>query len=194
MKKIISSAVLMAAICAATFASSNSLGPTSSYQFVHGAEAGHYNLYYVSEESGDVFVKFYNTQGHLIKTDKINKTKGFRKAYDLSNLKKGIYSVIVRNGDGSSRSEIFHRPNKESVSLMVTKVPNKDKIKLLIGGVNEPVLVSLYNNNNRLIYEKEYDVQDGFTQQFDLRKIDSETITVKIKGKSFIKAEAVQLN
>lgn len=194
MKKTIGIAILMAAISVASFASSKSLGPTTEYQLVPGSVDGHYNLYYVSEAKGDVTVKFYNTKGHLIKTDKINKTNGFRKSYDLSSLNQGTYSVIISNSDGSSKSDIFHRPNEQGISLMVTQVPAKDKIKLLIGGVNEPVMVSLFDSNNRLIYEKKYNVNEGFTQDFDLRKIDSETITVKIKGKTFIKAESVMLN
>ena len=151
-------------------------------------------MYYVSDEEGDVLVKFYNKQGHLIKTDKINKTKGFWKSYDLSDLNQGAYSVVIRNNDGSSKSEIFHHPNENGISLMLTQVPNKDKVKLLIGGVNEPVMVSLFDTSNRLIYEKKYDVEEGFTQDFDLRKIDTETITVKVKGKTFIKGAALQLD
>ena len=187
-------AVLLAAISVAAFANSKTLGPSSAYQFVPGTEEGHYNLYYVSDEEGDVLVKFYNTQGHLIKTDKINKTKGFWKSYDLSELNQGTYSVVVRNIDGSSKSEIFHHPNDMGISLMLTKVPNKDKVKLLIGGVDEAVMVSFFDTSNRLIYEKKYDVEEGFTQDFDLRKIDTEAITVKVKGKTFIKAVALQLN
>ena len=185
MKKPIILAVLFTVISAATFASSGAtaLSTTSKFQVVENTNS-RYDLYYVSENFGDVTVRITNENGKLVNTDKLTGVKAFKRTYNLKGLPIGNYNVEVKNGEGKASQGIFHNPAiKTSLHSIVDQLPNVNKFKVFVGpsNANGKVKVEIFNDKEELLLnESMHSVQEGFIKVYDLSKIDSDYVTFKI--------------
>ena len=129
----------------------------------------------------------------MLTTDRIKDSKRFKKTYDLGSLGKGNYSVEVKNEEGRDKSNIFYNPVEVGMSMMLTSIPNSDKVKLLVAGIDEPVSVKLYDDNNHLVYEEAINVDGGFTKLFDMKAFDSDAVTFRIKSGKLRKSASINL-
>ncbi len=185
MKKPIIMTVLLTVISAVAFASTGTtaLSTTSKFQVVENIDS-RYDLYYVSENFGNVTVRITNEKGRLINTDKLTGVKAFKRTYNLAGLPAGNYSVEVKNIEGKASQAIFHNPSvKSSLQTIIGKLPSANKFKVFVGpnNANSKVRVYIYNDKNELLLKDSmHSAQLGFSKTYDLTKIDSEFVTFKI--------------
>ncbi len=185
MKKPIIMAVLLTVISAVAFASTGTtaLSTTSKFQVVENTNS-RYDLYYVSENFGNVTVRITNENGKLINTDKLTGVKAFKRTYNLKGLPAGNYSVEVKNVEGKATQSIFHNPSiKSSLHSIVGQLPNANKFKVFVGpnNANSKVRVRIYNDKDELLLKDSMNsVEEGFSKTYDLSDVDSNFVTFKI--------------
>ena len=106
MKKLTILAVLLTVISAACFAEEGKIGETTKFKVVAKSDVK-YDLYYVSENAGDVRVTIYDNRGRIISSRKVKDARKFKRTYDFSQLEPGKLKIVVRNKYCIDDSYIF---------------------------------------------------------------------------------------
>ena len=143
-----------------------------------------YDLYYTSEQAGDVCVTIYNESGSRMSTKTIKSAKKFKRTYDFSKLTPGKYTIVVRNENGSANQEIIYQIKEARLKTFVSKHPDNNSLKIHVGDFdpNEPVLVKIYNQNNKLIHSEEIKNAQIFSRVYDLSNIQLSAVSVLIEN------------
>jgi hypothetical protein len=187
MKKPIIMAVLLTVISTVAFAlpGTTELSNTSKFQVVENT-GSRYDLYYVSENIDNVIVRILDKAGNLVNTDKLNGVKAFKRTYNLKELPSGNYTLEVKNGEGKASQSIFHNPAKtSSLESIVGLFPNDNKIKVFVApnDQNQDVSVQIFNDQDQLLFKESIsDAQKGFSKVYDLNKVKSNYVTVKLSN------------
>ena len=187
MKKLTFLAALLIVISAASFAEDRITGekPNVKPKFKMVAKSDvKFDLYYESEESGEVCVIIYDENGRKMSDKTIRKVKTFKRTYDFSKLKPGKYKVVVRNETGTANQEIIYQIKKARLQTFVSKLPDSQSLKLHVGDfdTSKPVLVKIYNQNYELIHTDEIKNAKSFSRIYNLNNMQLETVSVLIEN------------
>lgn len=187
MKKLTFLAALLIVISAVSFAketkSTDEPGAKPKFKMVAKSDVK-FDLYYASDESGDVRVTIYDVDGRQVSSKTINKVKNFKRTYDFSQLEPGKYKVVVKNETGSSNQEITYQIKEARLKTFVSKIPNSQSLKLHVGDfdTSKPVMVKIYNQKYELIHSEEINNAHSFSRVYNLSDVQSKTINVLIEN------------
>ena len=134
-----------------------------------------YKVTYSSEREGLVKVHLYDAQGNRLYTDFVGKAKSFVKHYDFNGLVGGEYRFEVVGVDGKQAHTVQHVPAspvaKAGLKMSVAALEEAGKFALKVQHKQAtPVLVSIYDDRNELIYEDWVQVNQNFSRVYDLSK------------------------
>ena len=143
-----------------------------------------YDLYYASENSGEVCVSIYSMSGKKISSQTLKKVKNFKRTYDFSKLKPGQYKIVVRNEEGSANQQISHLIKEARLKTFVTKMPDNNALKLHVGDFTEdqPVTVKIYNENYKLIHSEEIKNAQSFSRVYDLSSLRLKSASILVEN------------
>jgi len=187
MKKLTFLAVLLIVISAASFAGERNLGeePGAKPKFKMVAKADmKFDLYYASETTGAVSVAIFDESGRKVSYKTIKKVKNFKRTYDFSKLAPGKYKVIVKNAEGSANQHITYLAKQKILQSFVSKLPDGHSLKLHVGAfdANVPVVVKIYNKNNKLIHSEKIEKTQSFSRVYNLDGLKLNSVIILIEN------------
>jgi flagellar hook assembly protein FlgD len=187
MKKLTFLAALLIVISATSFAGERNLGeePGAKPKFKMIAKADmKFDLYYDSETTSAVSVAIFDESGRKVSDKTIKKVKKFRRTYDFSKLKPGKYEVIVKNAEGSSNQHITYVAKQKTLQSFVSKLPDGHSLKLHVGAfnANDPVVVKIYNKNNKLIHREKIENTQSFSRVYNLDGLELKSVSILIQN------------
>ena len=140
-----------------------------------------FDLYYTSEESGEVCVTIYDDQGRRVSSKTIDDVKNFKRTYNFSNLNPGKYKIVVRNESGTANQIISYLVKPVKLQAFVSKAVDGSSIKLHVGDFdkNEPVLVKIYSQN-KLIHSEKIKNAKSFSRVYDFNGLPLKSVRVTI--------------
>ena len=134
--------------------------------------------------------------GQEIFSEKIRQPEGFVRPYNLSELERGIYTIIVSNGIGSIVRDIELKTPvpQEAFATHAMKLdfPNGSRYLLTVPeqGLSE-VTVEVYDSNHNLLYEHEVDTRHGYAKVYNIKGLrPQESVSFQVWNK---KGEVVSL-
>jgi len=174
-KLVIKVAVLMMtagyAVAAGAIEKEKPASSSSRVEVVATAQSAVYKLNYSSEAVGTVKVSIYDAQGDLMYTDLIRSVKAFQKMYDFSGLESGNYKIEVAGAEGKIEQTIQVAAERESLIASVSTLDTKGKYELQVRNkVMKPVIVTIYDSSDNLIYEDQIDVDHSFSRVYDFSR------------------------
>ena len=174
-KLVIKVAVLMMtagySVAAGVIEKEKPASSSSRVEVVEIAQSAVYKLSYSSEALGTVKVNIYDSKGELMYTDLIKSVKAFQKMYDFSQLGSGNYKIEVAGAEGKIEQTIQIAAVKESLIASVATLDTKGKYELHVQNkVMKPVIVSIYDTSDNLIYEDRIDVDHNFSRVYDFTR------------------------
>ena len=144
---------------------------SSRVEVVATAQSAVYKLNYSSKAVGTVKVNIYDAKGDLMYTELIRSVKAFQKMYDFSRLGSGNYKIEVAGAEGKIEQTIQIAAVKESLIASVATLDTKGKYELHVRNkVMKPVIVTIYDSSDNLIYEDRIDVDHNFSRVYDFSR------------------------
>jgi len=186
MKKTTALVALLTVISAVAFATDNKekeLDNTTKYKLVKASDFK-YDLYYVSENEGNVSIKIFSPEGKMLTNDKLKHIESFKRRYNFRELAPGNYRVVIENANGKATESIFHNPDRSALKSMVTRIPDAKSVKVLVGAFDnsKPVNIKIYDDQYRLLYHDKITNSESFSKVYNLIKVESENIVVNIEN------------
>lgn len=195
MRKLTLLAVLITVFSAVGFAKATPEdGETSKFKIVAKSDVK-FDLIYVAEEAGDVYVTIYDAKGNKVSSKTVTDAKSFKRTYDFSKLRPGKYKVVVKNADGTSNEVINYKIKKAILQTFVTKIPDSKSVKVHVGAFNaeRPVTVNIYDQNNKLIHTEEIKNKSSFSKVYDLSGTAAKAVNVRVLNDGETKSFAYAL-
>ena len=183
MKTNILTALLIIVLSAASFAEEVPIGETSKFKMVSKSDSK-YDLYYASEKEAYVNVSIFDAKGKLLNEYLIEETKSFKKTFDFSQLDAGEYTITVSNDKGKATQVIKHKVKEKVLQSLVAKLPDSKEVKLHVGKFNseEPVVVRIFNEDNKVIHRDEIENDKSFSKIYNLEEIRTNSVKVVVEN------------
>ena len=91
--------------------------------------------------------------------------------------------MVVRNEDGSANQHITYTAKQKNLQTFVSKLPDGN-LKLHVGAFDksEPVLVKVYNSNNKLIHSEKIENTGSFSRVYKLDGLNLNAVSVLIQN------------
>lgn len=146
-----------------------------------------FNLIYKGENSEKVDIRIYDESKRLVFSESIKKYDAFSRPYNLSNLPEGIYTVVVKDANGTINKSVenYTSRSSESVNFGLIRFNEvaQDKYKLTI--INNGVAnaeVKIYDKTGDLLYVKNEKLTGNFALLYNLSLVNAKTVKVKLNG------------
>jgi hypothetical protein len=148
-----------------------------------------FRLNFENEDGTSVMVKIYDPNGRLAFSETINRQISVRRNYDLSNMGKGIYKVVLTDGDVIATQEIGVgiRTNQGEFNAFLSKDLTQGALKLAYqNGDAEGVNIVLRDEKGNIVYD-EVSANEQYARKFNLSKLSKGTYTMSVtSGKKTI--------
>jgi hypothetical protein len=170
MKKIIALSVGVL-FCTLVFANGTD-EPTTSSVAVMDFRTNLFKVFYKSATYGNVKVSIFNENQTMVFSESVRKTHGFVRPYNFENLPEGQYTILVEDGTGKhSENIVWERKSLKKVNIV--KIPSTDSKYLLTGFSKnaDNIRVSIYDNEGKIIFEEDRDVNGKFNQIYNLKNL-----------------------
>ena len=130
------------------------------------------NLFYKSAGLSNVKVSILNANGKEVFTEVIKKTDGFTRPYNLYKHPLGIYTIVVKNNEGSLTESFIRSEETELKAAHVVKLANNKYLltvrsDMALGKVNVKIF-----DGSKLVHEQANEISSDFGQIFTLKNID----------------------
>lgn len=143
----------------------------------------HYKLVYPVKKTEQVRIRIYDSENHLLLSEKVENQEGFMKSYDFSNLSDGMYTINIQSPSGIISKEVFHRYKKNDIDFSVERDPVNKSFRLVVSGVRkEPVYVDIMNEKNIMIFEDTVDVGKSFSRTYRFKGRLPENILFRVSS------------
>lgn len=148
-----------------------------------------FNLIYKGENSEKVDIRIYDESKRLVFSESIKKYDAFSRPYNLSNLPEGIYTVVVKDANGTINKSVENYTSRsgssENVNFNLVRFHEvaQDKYKLTI--INKGVTnaeVKIYDKTGDLLYVKNEKLTGNFALLYNLSLVNAKTVKVKLNG------------
>lgn len=143
-------------------------------------EEGVFNLIYVQDAPSMIDLKIVNSDGQVVLEEKMKRKTGFKRNYDLTNLKEGTY--LVRFAENGKKIEKEVSNNRSEIASF-SKIGNSDKVRLSIGETFSEVTLNIYDDKDRLIHQEFIPQTEGILKIYDLSKVISRKVSISLVDK-----------
>ncbi|WP_421890735.1 hypothetical protein [Marinoscillum sp.] len=178
MKKLTMSAAVLLTVMSVAFAAGD--GTNENRARVIASKSDIFKVLYVNSESPVVKIRLRDNEGKLIHTDRVKNEGGFMKPYDLSKLENGTYYFEFTDQYGVISEKIELQPEKESSTLSVKALENKKYELSVEQNEKLPLLLTIYNSNEEVLYKERYQDMKNFSRVYDLSKFDSQNFVFEL--------------
>lgn len=146
-------------------------------------EQGLFNLVYKTSTAGKYRVNIIDKSGNVIFTDQFTSEKSFSKVYNFRNLKHGIYTMeVISNVAEKVVKEIVYE-SSSNFTVDVSPLEEGGKFNLTVKGAEDkPVNIVIVDSSDRPLYEEVVDVNSDFKRPYNISKVSSEYVKVRISN------------
>ena len=132
-----------------------------------------FKVYYKGSQQADVKVAIRDAGDHLLFSETIKKSDGFVRPYNFSNLPEGEYTIQITDNNGRQIEKISYAREKSETYAHLLKVAGSDAKYLLTvsNKANGNVTVRIYDDSNKVIYDKKEDASRDFAKIYNLEGI-----------------------
>ena len=133
-----------------------------------------FKVYYKGSQQADVKVSIRDAGDHLLFSETIKKSEGFVRPYNFSNLPEGEYTIQITDNNGRQIEKISYTREKSETFAHLLKVAGSDGKYLLTvssKGADGDVTVRIYDDANKVIYNKREDASKDFAKVYNLEGI-----------------------
>jgi flagellar hook assembly protein FlgD len=170
--KLFAPALLVAALAApAAAADGNGVEPKDKFAFSLYALNGtaKFRLAFENPAAGRVTVQVRDDRGRLVHTDHIGGQAQFKRDYDLAALGRGVYTVIINNGEFTTANRVAVGGAKlvaQPFSAYVSPGLMDGAAKVAFQG-GQGVRVTVTDQNGQVVYS-EYNEDQQFARRYQL--------------------------
>ena len=185
MKKLTTAAFALLLGVGIVFASSgdkkSKKNTSSTKSSVSYAGEGVFDFELISDTPGKVNVKILSSSGKELFEQKITHKNSVKVPFDLSELNEGSYQFVVeKNGRPLENHEVFlSKIEKKDLAAFVKKI-NDEQVQLRVYHDNTPVSVSIIDDNGREYFSERINIENNFSQVFNLEQVPDESLTVVV--------------
>ncbi len=122
MKKTLSIFCVLVLTSSVVFAGGIDDPKASSAMAIMQKDNNHIQLFYKSVKSATVEINIYDSDNALRFSETIRKVDGFIRPYDLSKMKEGDYTIVVKDGDRSLVEKVSTYKKKVKLFSQVIKM------------------------------------------------------------------------
>lgn len=142
-----------------------------------------YKLVYPIKKTEQVRIRIYDSENHLLLSEKVENHVGFMKSYDFSNLSDGIYTINIQSPSGIVSKEVYYRYLKNDIDFYVEKDPYNKAFRLVVKGVKkDPVYVDIMDEESEKIFEDTIDVGKSFSRTYRFKGKMPENIFFRVSS------------
>jgi hypothetical protein len=177
-RTIILSAMLVAAMSTATLAEGNG-DKSSKAALIPSQVEGRYNLIYADATPGMVKVKIMDEEGHVLRVDRIDNKRGFKRPYNMTDLGPGTYQVVVSDKDG----EFTLMARVQELEEMGVNQLGDSKYQLVYKDPkSNGATIGIFDQTGELVHSESITFNKGFSKVFDLSGISSKGFTFEVSS------------
>jgi hypothetical protein len=136
---------------------------------------GQVKVFYKGNEVNTVIISIYDENNNLKFTEKIKGRNQFMRPYNLSELAKGDYRIVV-NDKQTTITQHYSNYNKTNLAAHIQKVKQSESSFLLT--VSDPaaeeVQVDVVNESGKVLMSHKINGKGQFAQLYKLNKIEGE--------------------
>jgi hypothetical protein len=171
MKKTLSVFAVLIIMGSVVFAGGIDDPKSSSKIVVVKKDETHVSLIYKSNKVSNVEVAIFNEKSELQFTEVIRKVGGFARPYDLSSLRKGAYTIVVKNDADESLSEAVEiTAAKPSLLTQVITMKENNKYVLTVADKKSTyVTIRVTDEANTILYEKSEPLKGQMAKLFNFK-------------------------
>ncbi len=137
----------------------------ASIVVIPGKLHGTYKLTYVSPTKQMVAINIVDAQGTVVHTDKVKNNDGFRKPYDLNNLKAGTYTFEVVDAAGTATHTVTYK----KPAIAAYGIAGTNRCRLIVGeDFDEPLYIKVYGAEGKLLYKETVSTGQRFFKQYEI--------------------------
>ena len=132
-----------------------------------------FRLYYKGSQQADVKVSIRDAGDHVLFTETIKRSDGFVRPYNFSNLPEGEYTIQITDKNGNQIEKISNKRERSETYAHLLKVAGSEaKYLLTVSNKGDgDVTVRIYDDSNKVIYNKIEDVSKDFAKVYNLEGI-----------------------
>lgn len=147
-------------------------------------------IFYSTETASQVHVKIYNADNKAVFSDFIKSKESFSRLYNLMDLPKGEYRVVMEDENGI-REELFSNRKKVEVLSSIIYAKNVQKCLVTLYTLDgTDVSVTLFDKNRQVLSSNALTVDGQASRLFNLEQIDGQ-ITVEVSNANGIVRSSV---
>jgi hypothetical protein len=170
MKKTLASLLGLLMVSSVLFATGNVDEPSAATNMAIVKNGSVMKVFYKPAESGVARISIINSDGAEVFSEYIKTKKGFIRPYNVASLSAGEYIFKVSDEHGS-RTEKFSTGGQKKLFYKVTPVkedPSRYVLSIPANGY-ENVVVSIYDEENTLLYRGSEQLSGDFARVYHLR-------------------------
>ena len=140
-------------------------------------EEGVYKITYDQIEPAKFDLKIVNENGTLVFEEKMYRSSGFTKKYDLRNMEAGKYTFKIRENDVKIEKKInFSNLTEASIS----QIGKTKKVRLSLSDTKSKVSIIIYDGKDRVILQETVQQGTNYFKIYDLSKVRSPKFTIDV--------------
>ena len=146
-----------------------------------------------TNSSERVMVKIYDKSGELVYAEANYEEIG-KKSFDLSAIGKGTYNVsITQGGYSDTHTVTVGEPLVEFKGYISSRVTD-NKVSVVFEGGNEPVLVTIANENGQEVFTETYTSNDEQKYVYNLSDLEAGTYDVQVMSGDEVIEKTIDLD
>ncbi len=167
MKKTLSIFVMLTMVSSVVLAGGIDNPNASSKVAIMKKDADHIQLYYKSTKATSIEVLIYDAENKLKFSETIRKSEGFTRPYDLSNMKRGEYTIVVNDGDDRFVEKINTLPKKSSLLTNVIKTKTSgDYVLTIADDQAKSVSIKITDRFNNVLFQQNENIDKQLAKMF----------------------------
>jgi ribosome maturation factor RimP len=141
-----------------------------------------YQVKFDANNKDYAMLKIYDHEQNLLVDEVYDRLNVLDKAVDFKTFAEGKYSFEIIHGTDTLRQMVQHKRSVfNDIKIFLKPEAQRSKFQLrVVGIINEPVIVEIYDDKNRLVYDDYILIFDSFAKSYDLSRIKSGAVTFKV--------------
>lgn len=142
---------------------------------VKSIASGKYVIEYSSDVKENVSLKIFDKDGKQLNKKMIKQGKAFTITYDLNNLPEGNYLVKLTSKNVNFSTNINHVKSKKpffKAHIKSEEGNTKFNVRVIRQDM-KPVVVTIQDNNNHVIFTESIDVDYNFEKNYNMKQFSS---------------------
>ena len=174
MKQILSTVAALVIVTSAAFASGGDKRESFCKVYKTTAEST-YRLIYSSTDANSIRVSFFDQEGELVFSERLNGKKQISRNYNLSQIPDGDYTINISSASSrySEKVSVGEKPEPSTFSLIDREF---NKVLFYANANSDDLSLIIYDEDGYQLYDQALGDKSVVTKYFNFEKIDSQEV------------------